>query len=257
YSNWLEWSGCNESPYCGHTANQTRTRNCTIDGLVQPDETCLRSNFTWATNETQSCFNLRTRCFRWTEWGDWTVNSTACETFQEYKERFCQIDSPLVWFGRPEDELDYKWVNVSASHNLTCSMTTDTVHGEVLEVIVRTNVTNIPCFVDPVTQWTDWSDCDRPCGTGNKIRTRDCQGDIDDCKAYHFKEKKICNTDLCPVNAVWTLWTDWTSCSGSCGTGSQIRTRFCSPPQHGGAACGEPVPEDYGEMIFKHVENRD
>ncbi|XP_066919315.1 semaphorin-5A-like isoform X2 [Clytia hemisphaerica] len=59
------------------------------------------------------------------------------------------------------------------------------------------------------------------------------------------------------VNAVWTLWTDWTSCSGSCGTGSQIRTRFCSPPQHGGAACGEPVPEDYGEMIFKHVENRD
>ena len=76
----------------------------------------------------------------WTGWSEWKINGTACETFQEYKERFCQIDTPLNW-------PDYKWVNVSESNALACGTAMDPVYGEVLNVIVRTNITDKPCVV--------------------------------------------------------------------------------------------------------------
>src|SRR6218665_3623616 len=39
------------------------------------------------------------------------------------------------------------------------------------------------------------------------------------------------------VDGVWSDWSDWSQCNVSCGGGSSSRTRTCSPPQYGGAAC--------------------
>ncbi|KAF6033946.1 hypothetical protein EB796_007743 [Bugula neritina] len=41
------------------------------------------------------------------------------------------------------------------------------------------------------------------------------------------------------VDGVWAHWTQWSSCSGTCGTGSQTRTRSCTnpPPSYGGKYC--------------------
>ena len=44
---------------------------------------------------------------------------------------------------------------------------------------------------------------------------------------------------LLTVDGQWSNWTNWTTCSKTCGTGQQQRTRTCSnpPPAHGGNQC--------------------
>ena len=49
-----------------------------------------------------------------------------------------------------------------------------------------------------MTQWTEWTACDRPCGIGNRRRTRECQGDdLDACNAKHRNEDENCNVHNC------------------------------------------------------------
>ena len=51
---------------------------------------------------------------------------------------------------------------------------------------------------------------------------------------------------FCRYNTVhggWSKWSGWTSCTQSCGTGSQERSRTCTspPPLYGGNSClGNP-----------------
>ena len=37
----------------------------------------------------------------------------------------------------------------------------------------------------------------------------------------------------------WGLWTSWSTCSATCGTGQQTRSRLCNnpPPTNGGEFC--------------------
>ena len=57
--------------------------------------------------------------------------------------------------------------------------------------------------VATLTQWSDWTGCSKPCGTGRRSRSRtctsestqdyiavDCQGDL--------HESQTCNSQLCP-----------------------------------------------------------
>jgi len=47
------------------------------------------------------------------------------------------------------------------------------------------------------------------------------------------------------VNGNWGAWSAWATCSKSCGTGSQTRTRLCNSPapSNGGAACAGSASE--------------
>ena len=75
-----------------------------------------------------------------------------------------------------------------------------------------------------VSSWTSWSSCTRSCGGGSATRTRrktssqSCGGGC----PYHFTETKLCNTNCCPVNCVYT-WSSWSNCAG-CGTSTQSRS---------------------------------
>lgn len=93
--------------------------------------------------------------------------------------------------------------------------------------------------------WSNWSECDKPCGSGKKLRKRQiktqrfmagnpCDGDSE--------ESQECNTQSCKQDCVVSKWGDWNNCDKKCGGGSQVRTRTVDTPSlHGGQPCPELV----------------
>ncbi|XP_052785558.1 cartilage intermediate layer protein 1-like isoform X2 [Mya arenaria] len=94
-----------------------------------------------------------------------------------------------------------------------------------------------------LTQWESWTGCSRTCGHGFTFRTRQCHKDdpLDqDCDGEMSEHKECFLTDCTePVEGKWAFWGDWGSCSKTCGTGSQQRTRTCTQPApaNGGKVC--------------------
>lgn len=106
------------------------------------------------------------------------------------------------------------------------------------------------CMVDGgFSEWSQWSQCGKPCGGSTVNRTRTCSNP----KPTH--DGKPCSGDLTqlkleciwpcaigPVDGQWSYWSPWSSCPRTCGLpgGSIIkRTRQCNvpPPMNGGKAC--------------------
>merc|ERR1719498_1768689 len=50
-----------------------------------------------------------------------------------------------------------------------------------------------------------------------------------------------CNDFACPVDCLVEAWSEWSSCTESCGTGAQRRTRQTTAPSNGGAACPQDI----------------
>ncbi len=93
-----------------------------------------------------------------------------------------------------------------------------------------------------MSDWTPWSSCSTSCGGGTQTQTRriispatgngiPCQTDLSRTRA--------CNTQTCPINCQVSDWSVWSDCSGgTCGNGSQTRTRTVTrPAAHGGTSC--------------------
>lgn len=99
----------------------------------------------------------------------------------------------------------------------------------------------VPCAVDCVqSAFTEWSTCDKTCGTGYQVRTRTVTTPAANggksCKAK--KNKRACNTQVCAEDCSVSEWGDWTTCTKSCGTGSQTRTRSVDrDTAYGGKRC--------------------
>ena len=108
-----------------------------------------------------------------------------------------------------------------------------------------------------VGRWTDWSQCpkcynegekfpmqnrNRPCTEARKSNDTELDKNILDCNAYHLKEERPCNIQLCPVDASWSDYSSWGECSSNCVEDSQFpptqyRARMCYPPRYNGKAC--------------------
>ena len=75
-----------------------------------------------------------------------------------------------------------------------------------------------------VSSWSNWNTCTRSCGGGLTSRTRrktsteSCGGTC----PYHLRETKLCNTQCCPFDCVYT-WSAWSKCA-ACGNSTQYRT---------------------------------
>lgn len=68
----------------------------------------------------------------------------------------------------------------------------------------------------PVQEWSDWSECNKPCGTGSQFRM--C---TQDATLFHSaescgREERECNTHNCPVDGVLSEWTEWSGCPETC-----------------------------------------
>lgn len=100
---------------------------------------------------------------------------------------------------------------------------------------------NQGCPVDcTVGEWSDWSACDKPCGSGTQIQTRQItQQPANGGKACPaLTQSKACNTQGCPVDCQVGAWSTWSRCSKDCGGGTQTQTRQITvQPLNGGASC--------------------
>ena len=56
--------------------------------------------------------------------------------------------------------------------------------------------------------WGDWTECDKPCGGGNQIRTRKAVRQAwyggTKCTDADSKEEQACNIETCPGNIIYS-----------------------------------------------------
>ena len=85
------------------------------------------------------------------------------------------------------------------------------------------------------TEWGDWGKCSQKCYGGIKTRRRQvkiaAQYGGKDC--LPLEEMKNCNTGAgsCKCSPEPGQWSRWSSCSVTCGTGEQKRTRIAGGPK--------------------------
>lgn len=94
-----------------------------------------------------------------------------------------------------------------------------------------------------LSEWTSWGDCDRPCGTGQMVRTRTvkqpgrhggrpCDG--------HLAQVAPCTSGECdectPTDCEWSEWADWGSCD-QCDGQMRRHRRVKQHAQCGGKPC--------------------
>ncbi|CAF1679281.1 unnamed protein product [Rotaria magnacalcarata] len=148
----------------------------------------------------------------WSGWSNWSPCSVSCGNGTQYQTRACNTTTP--------------------------SQGGSLCRGDALQT--QTCTTNLSCPVNG--NWTEWggySPCSTTCGTGIRSRIRYCNNtnNFNQLCIGPALETILCNQNsTCPVAGVWGTWTGWSICSGSCGTGLQVRTRNCTVAA-GGQQC--------------------
>jgi hypothetical protein len=240
---WSDWSKCTHE--CGGGI-QTRSRQIQklprYNGLPCPD-----------LSETQEC-NIQA-CPVNCEVSAWTNISTCSKPCGGGKiTKVRSITQLPEYGGEPcpalvsEDDcnvqpcpIDCKvsdWTNWTqctkpcggGTQSKTRSVLTQPAYGgEPCPPLQETQSCNIQgCAVDcEVSDWGEWSACDKKCGGGTQVRkrtiTKQSENGGKGCPA--LLETKTCNTQGCPVNCEVSGWGDWGSCSKACGGGTQTRAR--------------------------------
>merc|ERR1719419_1243248 len=124
--------------------------------------------------------------------------------------------------------------------------TMDQYHQETQDQISELNSTiqeyhpAIDCEWQP---WSTWGDCSKPCGGGERQKTRSVRVQEQHGGAVcsgNNTEKESCNNHPCPrvVNCAWGPWQAWEPCSKTCGGGISKRRRAVKvQAENGGSSC--------------------
>ncbi|XP_062505321.1 A disintegrin and metalloproteinase with thrombospondin motifs adt-1-like isoform X3 [Corticium candelabrum] len=208
WSYWSNWTSCTVS--CGGGL-RNRTRVCNNPVPAYGGRDC--SGYSWQ-NETCS----ERPCpvdGKFSSWSNWTFCSATCGGGVRRRVRYC--DDPSPSFGGRN--CTGPWLETGECNDEVCP-----IDGK-------------------WSEWEDWSDCSKSCGTGFHIRQRHCNNPAPqfgglECPGF-ASENDTCNVHFCPVNGSWSDWTSWTDCSESCEGGIQYRSRFCDNPRpnHDGLDC--------------------
>ncbi|XP_062599842.1 coadhesin-like, partial [Saccostrea cucullata] len=157
----------------------------------------------------------------WGTWTNWAVCTLTCGGGVKTRSRLCNNPSP-----------SHGGINCSGS-----AQDVDDCNTE-------------QCPVDGAwSVWGNWTPCTLSCGGGIQHRLRSCSnpspaGGGKDCVG-NLHETQSCSQTPCPVDGGWSSWTDWSSCSVTCGSGQETRTRTCNRPAplYGGRSCDGNVTE--------------
>ncbi|XP_076093735.1 hemicentin-1-like isoform X1 [Mytilus galloprovincialis] len=91
------------------------------------------------------------------------------------------------------------------------------------------------------SDWSDWNPCSKSCGTGNQLRTRECNNPPPTNGGRYCQgpslDNRTCVVTECPVPGDWSEWGLWSECSTTCDEGVQDRHRVCNIPLFGGLPC--------------------
>jgi Spondin-like TSP1 domain/Thrombospondin type 1 domain/Tyrosine-protein kinase ephrin type A/B receptor-like len=113
---------------------------------------------------------------------------------------------------------------------------------------VPTTTTPLPTTTTPVplpvvdcvvSNWSDYSECTKNCGTGTQMRTRKILKDSlnGGTPCPNLIEYSNCNTQPCPVDCVISGWSDWSKCDKDCFGGKQSRNAIIDTPALYGGKC--------------------
>ncbi|XP_022799542.1 SCO-spondin-like [Stylophora pistillata] len=208
WSKWSRWTSCSQS--CGSGSRQ-RFRSCTNPRPKHGGRPCIGPTRVKMTCNKNQCPVHG----GWSSWSGWTLCTKSCETGTQERSRSCT---------NPRPQHGGKSCQGSAKLVRSCNQQPCPVHGD-------------------WSRWSGWTSCTKSCGSGSQERTRSCtnprpQHGGKSCQGS-AKLVQSCNQQLCPVDGGWSSYSGWTSCTKSCGTGTQERTRSCTNPrpQHGGKPC--------------------
>ncbi|XP_078573545.1 SCO-spondin-like isoform X3 [Branchiostoma floridae x Branchiostoma japonicum] len=260
WHNWSSWSACTAT--CGSSGTQSRTRGRT-------SEYCGGSGCSGSSSQVQACNRqcCPVNC-QWSSWGSWSSCSASCGSGTQTRTR--SIAVPVSCAGRACDggtteskscnggccPRNCQWHNWSSWSACTASCgnsgTRSRTRGNTTEYCGGSQCSGDSSQVEACNRgccpqncqwhnWSSWSACTATCGSsGTQSRTRgrtseQCGGR--ECSGSN-REVQACNRQCCPVNCQWSSWGSWSSCSASCGSGTQTRTRSIAVPVScAGRAC--------------------
>ena len=94
--------------------------------------------------------------------------------------------------------------------------------------------------------WAMWTSCSVSCGMGSSSRSRSVLSAASDggVQCPVLSAAQDCNTFSCPIDCSMGTWQAWSSCSATCGTGAQRRTRdIAIAAASGGITCASTTDE--------------
>eukprot|EP00929_Paragymnodinium_shiwhaense_P118522 TRINITY_DN90434_c0_g1_i1.p1 TRINITY_DN90434_c0_g1~~TRINITY_DN90434_c0_g1_i1.p1 ORF type:complete len:1555 (-),score=394.78 TRINITY_DN90434_c0_g1_i1:60-4724(-) len=283
-SDWAAWSTCN-------VASRQRSRSRAV--ATHPENGGLPC--TGALTQTEGCGVLKATDCQLSEWGPWTLCSASCDGGSRTKMRSilglaedggkpcegvlrkteacnpqpceetvdCQLMEWSDWNGceepHPNQRFRIRGVKVSErGGGAPCA-----------DAVSETEA--CPTLHPPsdlkLSQWTEWSGCDRDCAGGQRSRKRSVLtppkhgGSALMPDGGGLKEVKPCNTQPCPedpdMNCKIGDWGQWSLCSAECGIGETSRSRpIIQEARPGGDGCSNFTEEVKGCKV-RECEKQD
>lgn len=219
YSEWTEWGACLSE--CGDGI-RIRNRKCSSPAAGRFGKTCLEQNLGEPKEEEKCKIKECPIDGGLTDWGEFGDCSITCGTDGAKKRTRSCSNPPPQYEGKPCEG--------PAEETQSCNVK--------------------PCPVNGVfSEWGDFGDCDKTCGSGIKKRSRTCSNPPPahggkNCEGPP-EQVEECNTQPCTVNGGFTEWSEFEFCSRSCGSGIQKRDRTCTnpAPANEGKDCEGPLEE--------------
>lgn len=144
-------------------------------------------------------------CVEFSTWTDWTPCDKNCNGGWREKSRLALSKKNV---GKNDK---------SAEAAKCTNQLIDEDHVDTSAVKAERCATEKACADDgQCTEWTNWTDCDKKCGSGKRERHRQYNKGFTSCTGGTVQTDP-CNTQSCTVPSGCAEWTNWTDCDGPCG----------------------------------------